>query len=74
MNYLIQAYNGKQELLGTQNATLVHDCKSYVKVKNALNRFKPESRATQIKVFSYSNLYDEKTYKLIQTISHETTI
>ena len=68
MNYIIIAHKKNKELLGTQNSTLVHNCKSMVKVNNALKAFNPSKDTDEIKVYSYSNLYDEKTYKLIKTI------
>ena len=68
MEYIIIALKEKKELLGTQNSTLVHNCKSMVKVNNALKAFNPSKDTDEIKVYSYSNLYDEKTYKLIKTI------
>jgi hypothetical protein len=68
MNYIIIALKDNKELLGTDNATLVHNCKSMVKVNNALKSFNPSKQADKIKVYSYSNLYDEKTYKLYKEI------
>lgn len=69
MNYLIQAYKNDKPLLGTSNASLVSNAKSMVKVNNALKRFNPDKDATCIKVFSYINLYNESSYKLIKTVS-----
>lgn len=65
MNYIIQAYENNKGLLGTENQTLVTNCKSLVKVKNALKYFNPSKFADEIRVHSYTNLYDEKTFKLI---------
>lgn len=65
MNYLIQAYENNNGLLGTDNQTLVKDCKSFVKVKNALKYFNPSKYTTEIRVYSYTNLYNESTFKLI---------
>mgnify|MGYP003617503219 CR=1 FL=1 len=70
MNYFIVAVdNNGREFLGTQNATIVRDAKSMVKVNNALKYFKPTKETKQIKVYSYINLYDEKTFKLVRTIN-----
>ena len=71
MNYIIIAHKENKELLGTQNSTLVNDCKSLVKVKNALKRFNPQKDTDKIKIFSYSNLYDEKTYKLYKEFNYK---
>ena len=68
MEYIIIAHKENKELLGTQNSTLVHNCKSMVKVNNALSRFNPEKETDEIKIYSYTNLYDEKSYKLVKTI------
>lgn len=69
MNYYIQAYTGKdQGLIGTQNQALVKDAKTQVKVNNRLKWFNPDPDTKQVKVFSYTNLYNESTYKLIRTI------
>ena len=68
MDYIIIAHKENKELLGTQNSTLVHNCKSMVKVNNALKAFNPSKYTDEIKVYSYSNLYNEKSYKLIKTI------
>ena len=69
MNYLIQAYQNDKQLLGTSNASLVHNAKSIVKVNNTLKRFNPDKVTTCIKVFSYTNLYNESSYKLVKTVS-----
>ena len=68
MDYIIIAHKENKELLRTQNSTLVHNCKSMVKVNNALKAFNPSKDTDEIKVYSYSNLYDEKSYKLVKTI------
>lgn len=68
MNYIIIAHKENRELLGTQNSTLVYNCKSMVKVTNALKAFNPSKDTDEIKIYSYCNLYDEKSYKLIKTI------
>ena len=70
MNYYIVATdkNGR-EFLGTQNATIVRGAKSMVKVNNAFKCFNPTKETKQIKVYSYTNLYDEKTFKLVRTIN-----
>jgi len=68
MEYIIIAHKENKELLGTQNSTLVHNCKSMVKVNNALSRFNPAKETDEIKIYSYTNLYDEKSYKLVKTI------
>jgi hypothetical protein len=69
MDYLIQAYQGDNELLGSENASLVHNAKTMVKVNNALLSFRPQKTTTQIKVFSYTNLYNDKTYRHIKTVT-----
>jgi hypothetical protein len=69
MNYLIQAYQNDKQLLGTSNASLVYDAKTMVKVDNALKRFNPDKVTTVVKVFSYTNLYNESSYKLVKTVS-----
>jgi hypothetical protein len=69
MNYIIQAYQNNRQLLGTSNASLVKDVKSMVKIDNALKRFNPDKEADCIKVFSYTNLYNESTYRLVKTVS-----
>jgi hypothetical protein len=69
MNYFIVAIDSNErEFLGTQNATIVRDAKNMVKVNNALKCFNPTKETKQIKVYSYTNLYDEKTFKLVRTI------
>lgn len=70
MEYIIIAHKENKELLGSQNSTLVHNCKSMVKVNNALKAFKPSKDTDEIKIYSYSNLYDEKTYKLYKVIPY----
>ena len=70
MNYFIVAVdNNGREFLGTQNATIVRDAKSMVKVNNALKYFNPTKETKQIKVYSYINFYDERTFKLVRTIN-----
>ena len=70
MNYFIVAVdNNGREFLGSQNATIVRDAKSMVKVNNALKYFNPTKETKQIKVYSYINFYDEKTFKLVRTIN-----
>lgn len=68
MNYFIQAFASNEGLLGTQNQAILRDCKTTVKLNNRLKWFNPESRYTEIKVFSFTNVYNENTYKLIRTI------
>ena len=52
MNYFIVAVdNNGREFLGTQNATIVRDAKSMVKVNNALKSFNPTKETKQIKVY-----------------------
>lgn len=70
MNYIIIAHKDGKELLGSDNSTLVHNCKSLVKVKNALSRFNPSKETDEIKIYSYTNLYDDKTYKLYKAIPY----
>ena len=70
MDYIIIAHKENKELLGTQNSTLVHNCKSMVKVNNALKAFKPSKDTDEIKIYSYSNLYDEKSYKLYKSVPY----
>jgi hypothetical protein len=70
MDYFIVAVDSKgREFLGTQNAKIVKDAKSMVKVNNALKCFNPTKETKQIKVYSYTNLYNEKTFKLVRTIN-----
>ncbi len=70
MNYYIVAVDkDNKELLGTQNQTLVYEAKNMVKVNNALKSFNPDKRADKVRVYSYTNLYDDKTHKLVRTIN-----
>ena len=70
MNYfIVEVDNNGREFLGSQNATIVRDAKSMVKVNNALKYFNPTKETKQIKVYSYINFYDEKTFKLVRTIN-----
>ena len=69
MDYIITAIDkDNKELLGTQNNTLVHNAKNNVKVNNALKSFNPSKLAVKVTVSSYTNLYDDKTIKLVRTI------
>ena len=68
MDYLIEAHKDGRPLLGSDNATIVRDAKSMVKVKNRLKWFNPGKQYDEIKVFSFTHLYDEKTHKLVLTI------
>ena len=68
MEYFIQNYKENKELLGTENTTFVHDAKNMVKVNNGLLRHKPSMQTDEIRIYSYTNLYNEKTHKLIKTI------
>ena len=48
MNYFIVAVdNNGREFLGTQNATIVRDAKSMVKVNNALKYFNPTNETNK---------------------------
>lgn len=62
--------NGKQ-MLGSNNQTLVHDCKSFVKINNRLKWFTQydKDQAKAIEIYSYTNFYDDKTFKLLKTIT-----
>lgn len=68
MDYLIQAYENSRPICGTDAAALVYDAKTFRKVQNRLNYFSAPKYATEIKIFSYVNLYNEATYKLIKTV------
>ena len=70
MNYYIVAVdNNGKEFLGSQNATIVREVKSMVKVNNALKSFNPTKETKQVKVYSYTNFYDNSTFRLIKTIN-----
>ena len=70
MNYYIVAVdNNGKEFLGSQNATIVREAKSMVKVNNALKSFNPTKETKQVKVYSYTNFYDNSTFRLIKTIN-----
>lgn len=69
MNYYIQAIDNEGNgLIGTQNQAIVRDAKSWRKVQNRLNSFNPDKRTKQVKVYTYTNLYNESTHKLVRTI------
>lgn len=51
MDYIIIARKENKELLGTQNATLVKNCKSMVKVNNALKAFNPSKDTHDLKEY-----------------------
>lgn len=69
MDYFIEAYKNNRSLLGSANATLVYQAKNLVKVNNCLKWFKPDREYDEIRIFSFTNLYDEKTHKLVRVIS-----
>jgi len=68
MDYLIEAYCNGSAILGSDSAAIVRNAKSMTKVKNRLKWFNPPARTNEIKVFSFTNLYDEKTHKHVLTI------
>jgi len=70
MNYIIETYdNENRQLLGSENSAIVRDAKTMVKVNNRLKWFNPCNRAIKIKISSFTNIYDEKTYKEVKTIN-----
>jgi hypothetical protein len=69
MDYFIRAYRGEQEILGSLDSAIVRDAKTFRKVQNRLDWFKPSKGATQIKVFTFTNFYREETFKLVKTIN-----
>ena len=68
MDYLIEAHKNGRPILGSEGAAIVRDAKSMVKVNNRLKWFNPIKEHDEIKIFSFTSLYDEKTHKLIKTI------
>ena len=68
MDYLITAYRENKNLLGSDSSRIVRDAKTMVKVNNALKWFKPFQKHDEIRIYSYTNFYDDKTFKLIRTI------
>lgn len=68
MDYFIEAYKEGRPILGSDGAAIVREAKSMIKVNNRLKCFKPMKEHDEIKIFSFTNLYDEKTHKLIKTI------
>ncbi len=69
MEYIIIAYKNNSELLGSNNTTIVRSAKSMVKVNNALKSFNPSKNTDEIRIYSYTNIYNDETYKLVKTIS-----
>jgi hypothetical protein len=68
MNYLIVSVINGQEQLGSDSNTIVRDAKNMVKVNNAIKSFNPMRKPDNIRVYSWTNFYDPKTFKLIKTI------
>lgn len=69
MECIIIAYENNRELLGSNNATIVRGAKNMVKVNNALKSFNPSKNTDEIRIYSYTNIYNDETYNLIKTIS-----
>lgn len=69
MDYYITAVNNNSGLLGSANQTIVRDAKTFRKVQNALNSFNPDRQHDKIEVYTFTSFYDEKTFKLIKTIT-----
>ena len=68
MNYLIVSVIDNKEQLGSDSQSIVKDAKNTVKLNNALKYFNPLRKPDEIRVYSFTNIYDEKTYRLIKTI------
>lgn len=71
MNYYIAAVIDGRQHIGTDGQALVKDAKSFRKVENRLKWFNPYKPYDEIRVYSYSNLYDESTHRLVKTIPNK---
>lgn len=70
MNYIFETYDADgSQLIGSENSAIVRDAKTMVKVNNRLKWFSPCKRAVKIKISSFSNIYDEKTYREVRIIT-----
>ncbi len=68
MDYLIVSVIDGKEQLGTDSNTIVRNAKSMVKVNNALKYFNPLRKPHEIRIYSFSHIYQPESYKLVKTI------
>jgi len=67
--YIVSIIDNKQQL-GTENQRIIRNAKNMTKVNNALKYFKPFRKPEKIEVYSFTNFYNESTFKLIKTINN----
>ena len=53
---------------GSEYSIIVRDLKTLRGVKNRLKNYRIPPNVVQLNVYSYTNIYDEKTFKLLETI------
>lgn len=68
MDYLIECHKDGRALLGSDSAAVVRDAKNMIKVRNRIRLLNPIKKYDSIVVYSFTNLYDEKTHKHVLTI------
>lgn len=68
MDYIITALKDNCELLGSANASIIREAKTMRKVNNALKWFNPDRDFDEIRISSFTNIYNEDSYRVVRTI------